>query len=303
MRPRHHEQRADRLEDLAAALDAGLGVDEAFAAARLPAGPSSAAVADRLRAAVPELGAVAHATFAAAETAGTLPDALRELAAGERRHAARAREVLARLAYPVLLVVVAIAVIGWLAFLGFTTIPPVVVIVAIVLLAIGAFALVRALRRARHDPGFDATRLRFIGTLAADAAATPYLEAMRRLHGAGVRIDHAHELATRTCPLAAERARLTIAGTSLGAGTTLADALEKAGALDAETRQRLAAAERIGGLEEAFAHLAGRRRAMFDLRAERAVKVVGAAVYAVAAIVVALVVTSFYGGLYARLRG
>jgi type II secretory pathway component PulF len=298
--PQHRVRRAERFEDLATALDAGLGID-ALGLAGLPAGRRDDGLAARIGDAVGDLGAIDAAVLGAAESAGALPAALRDLAAAERAASEQGLALLGRLAYPALVASLAFAVSALLATLGLAALPPGLLALWLAVPAAALITWILARRRARRDPAFDLGRVPVFGALAADTAMVPYLDAMARLHGAGLRLDEAHRLATATCPLARSRARLTAAGTSLASGARYAEALAKADALDAGARDALAQAERIGGLEETFRTLAQRRRAAILIRSRRLVRLIGGLAYAMAVVLVLALVVSFYGGMLARL--
>ena len=190
---------ADRLDDLASALDAGLQASTALTAAGLTGNPS-AGIVGALREL--RLGLRVHDLdlLAATECAGRLPRGLRLAAAALRARRERAVRMLGRAVYPTFLV-------GFALLLLSTVVPggSRLATVAIATLAgvaiFGAFVTLR-LRRARRDPGVDLRGWPVLGAVIRDASELPYLSAMHTLYGAGVSIVEAHRLATRAVPFA-----------------------------------------------------------------------------------------------------
>ena len=291
-------RRATRLEEVADALDAGL--DAAAAVAAVGAELAEGTVTAALDAGPVPLDAPTRAAFEAAEAAGRLPSALRREAERERVRETRVRAFRSRLAYPLFLAVAALAtgLLASLAIGGVTTMLP--AILGLTVLALAALVGVWLVRRIRRDPGFDADRLPLVGPLVADVAAGAWLSTMELLTASGVALPRAHELATRTVPVAATRARLTRATTTVLGGERLAAALDEARAFDGDTIDAIARAEELGTLEQTFARLGKFRSDRADRRASALARGLGSAAYLLAVIVVAATVFAFYSGLYGR---
>lgn len=291
----------DSLSALADALDAGLPAESALAAAGLP--PRSgddAPCHERLAAACPDLSPTERAVLRAAEGGGSLPAALRQLAADRQGRRERRRELAGRLAYPALVVACAALVSVLFASIGMPGLGGGFWGGSAAGLGVCAALAIHTRRRLAVDPSFEPPLL---AEVAARAAATPYFEALLALYAAGVRVDEAHREAVTACPSAPLRARLVAASTSLAAGSSLTESLERAGACDDWTRRVLGEAERTGTLEAGLRHVLARLRAANDTSARRAVRVLGALAYAFAVLVVLLTVSRFYGGLTDRLGG
>ena len=289
---------ADRLEELAAALDAGLSAELALASARFVGDPRDGIV-PALRMARVGLTAAELDLLAACEDAGRLAPALRTLAGSRRARVVRERRLLGAFAYPGLLIAFAL-------LLCLTVVPRGSLLATVALGLIGAAVLatafaIWALRRARRDPTWDPRTWPILGMLSADASEVPYLEAMAALHGAGVKLADAHRLATRTVPFAAARAHLLVAGHALDAGESLATSLSRNRAVGAESQELLAQAEPIGNLEDAFTRAGARRREVFERRMNRTGKALGGIAYLGAAVLVGAVALTFYGGLFSRI--
>lgn len=290
---------ADRAVELASALDAGLPPQSALRSIGVAADVQHG-IASALRRADFALTAAEFELLDACERAGRLPPALRRLA--ESRNAWRERQqvLAAALAYPALLWALAL-------LLCFTLVPTGrtlgITLAGVVLATAGLimWTLFR-MRRAQDDPGVDPRRWPALGAALSDAAEIPYLEALAALHGAGVRIDEAHRIATRTVPLAATRARMVAATRGVESGRPLVEELASHGALGAESIELLAHAERNGTLEEALARAVARRREMCAIRSRRLARGLGSLAYLSAALVVLLVALNFYGGLFTNLQ-
>ena len=187
--------------------------------------------------------------------------------------------------------------VAFLAILGMPGLPlPWVLGVVVLLVAIAGLAAWLG-RRARNDPGLDLTRLPVIGSVIADAAALPYLSALRRLHRAGIRIDEAHRLAAGTCPLASLRAKLFAAGPAVDDHHPLVESLRSVGALDAESLHWLELGERSGGLEDALGRALARRSDLVETRTRRLARALGSTLYVLAVLFVVALMIRFYGGL------
>jgi type II secretory pathway component PulF len=284
---------ADRFEQLASDLDAGLAVD-----ALLP-GDRRATFVERLVDAVP-LAPAERKQLEAAERSGRLADSLRARAIARRQRADVAITVLRPLPYFLLLIVLGVMVAfvtatlvrqpRWLALTAFG----------------GALAVLPLLalwiRLRIRDPGFTGGGIPGLAVLLQDFADTAYLEAVGGLYGAGVALPAAHAAAIDAVPVAASRARLRRAQSLLDDGHGFSEALAAAAAVDAQTLQILTAAERAGDLEAAFARALARRHTMLDRHLRWATRIalvfLQVAVYGFAA----WQILSFYSEYYGRLR-
>jgi type II secretory pathway component PulF len=303
-------RKADAFEDVASAIDTGLGVDALRAVLERYSDRQRVAAASFERGIAPVLGHVLEcdevdrAVLAAAEEAGELPDALRERAEDARALARFASGLLFRLAYPAFLLACAFGVAVFLQAIGRASVwtPIAISLGLVVALAFGAALVVR---RVRNDPDFRIPA--WFAPLAAPALArdfgeVAYLGALRRLYAAGVRIDRAHATAAATAPVARVRARLFAAGSAVESGHPLVPELRRLDAVGRETLDVLEPAHDRGDLEAALARAA--ERATFRLRAglDRLVASVGGIAYLIAAGTVAAVVFSFYASYLAMLR-
>ena len=291
----------DSFTALADALDAGLPAESALAAAGLATRVGDGAPChEQLAAACPDLTPTERAVLRAAEGGGSLAAALRQLAGDRQTRRERRRELAGRLAYPALVVASAALVSVLFASIGMPGLGAGFWVGSVTGLGACAALVTYARRRLAVDPTFEPPLL---GVVAARAAATPYFEALLALYAAGVRVDEAHREAVAACPNAPLRARLVATSTSLAAGTSLTESLERAGACDEWARRVLGEAERTGTLEAGLRHVLVRLRAANDATARRAVRALGALAYAFAILVVLLTVGRFYGGLTDRLGG
>lgn len=311
-------QTAERLEDLASRLDAGLGVQDADSASAHATAGSGA------RAAVGAALGGSHAghapgrepavatlrrqftlpawewsTLAAAETAGALPAVLRHLAATHRERGRLRREVVGALAYPIVVLSLCGLVFGAVMAAGVA--PRGWMILTITLLVSGLGGGAWLAWRLR-DPGLDGDRLPGIGRLTRCAAEIPYLIALRALYGAGVPVRRAHPEAAPAARVPWVRARLFLVTQGLEAGSGFADALEKQQALTAESLTLVRNGEIQGQLEEALGKAASRRQEEYARFVRRATRVLGIVAYAYAAGSVLWIALRFYGGYYGALR-
>lgn len=301
---RQSERTADRLEDLASALAAGLSPrtileGPAFAGARGPIAVDHGMV-EAFRRRGLHLRDIDWAILEAAERAGDLVAGLRERADAARLEVHLLRMALARAAYPALVLVVASVTIAWVHGLGFTTRGPLaLLIVAVAVFAAGAaFGYLR--RRARSDPRWDGRGIPGLPRILRDIGELPYLIALRGLYAAGVRIAEAHEGALATISIASVRGRLQQATDRVRSGAGYSATLTELAALDRETLDLLTTGDAVGDLEGSLQRAAARKRERLTRSAHRIIRVVGTALYFAAVFVVAIVVLDFYGAL---LRG
>ncbi len=291
--PHSNEKKADRFEDLASSIQAGLSAGDSL-------GRSGAGILDALAHASIEVDSIERRVLESAEAAGELPAALRERAEGYRRLAALQRDILGRLAYPFVLVTAAILLTFWLASIGMgigMTVP----LVSGAALVLGVVGSLTLLQRAHANPDFP-TALGPLRPLLLDYATLPYLSALQSLYRAGVPLMEAHDLASRTAPIGSVRATLMRSAAKMATDrTTLTEALTAHAALDAETLQLLRGTELVGELEDGLTRAVDRRRDVFVRRVHRATKTLGTVVYVFAVCVVGYVVLSFYSGMIGRI--
>lgn len=288
--------RADRLEDIAAALDAGLSPTAALSAGGIEhwtPGPIAAALGQAWR-----LPAFELALLTACEEAGRLPPALRRMAATQIAKQSQQRELLARLAYPGAVLGLAILINAFVVPGGRTAATSIAI-----LLGIGvALATMTAwrLRRAATNGNVDPLGWPVVGGHLRHRCDAPYLDAMAALHGAGVPIVRAHSIATAAVPFAAARARHFVAGQAIERGEPLAHALAAARALGAAPLSLVAKAEKIGNLESAFERGSEYERGVAHRGAMRFARYLGGSLYLFAVLAVGWTALSFYGGLLGR---
>ncbi len=295
--PHHHERNAERMDDIASSLDAGLDANTAIGSDRSQLDRGFVAALDQTELDLDDLD---RRILGAAEKAGDLPSALRERAESQRFTGQLKRSVMSSLAYPLFLIVFASMIFlllssigqvgsGW-TILGFWA--P---------LLIFAGTLYYAFKQARTADNFNARRLPVIGKIINDLGELPYLSAMHSLYRAGIPILDAHDLALKTSPIAYTRANLGVAAHALQKGEDYASAVETAAILDADTLQLVKNGERSGSLEESLKRAMTRRREVLQRRILRAAKTTGFVVYAFAMLVAIYVIFSFYGNLYSGL--
>jgi type II secretory pathway component PulF len=291
--PWRDERAADRFEELASGLDAGLAADTL-----LPGDPRAAFV-ERLRRALP-LDAAERAQLEAAERSGRLVASLRARAAARRGRAALTRDALRRLPYLLLLAALAVMV----AFLAarLSRQPPWIALALLAAAVVSPLALVLWIQRRARDPGFTGRAVPGLAPLLRDLAEASYLEAIGGLYGAGIALPAAHAAAVEAVPLAAGRAGLRRAQGLLEEGHGFGESLAAAGAVDPETLQILASAECAGDLEQAFSRAHQRRSAILSRRLQKAARLatllLQVAVYGFAV----WQILAFYAGYFGRFR-
>ena len=270
---RQDERVADLLADVASAYDAGLSSVDILtgpATARLPGScnPQSS-ISEGLVAKGLELAPHEFVMSTTAEMSGTLPRVLRNIARRREQRAARNRELRNRLAYPILLLSLGLLVTVFTAAIGDRGWFPPVLVVAFVLTT--GYAVLHWVQRAMRAPNSSGPPL-FRNWLM-DFGELPYLESMHGLYGAGIKLIEAHELATRTSPIARVRTQLEAAGIHVAGGAPYVEALQRADALNIETRQLLAAAEPAGDLEGAFERALQRRQNSSERESRRLIRI------------------------------
>lgn len=292
LHPRRDERAANAFLDLASAVDAGLapqyfGADPADGDALLVRALQRRGIA---------LDALEATVLQAAWTAGIGPAVLRRRAEEREQRAAFGRSVLTGLRYPLVLLALCTLVSFVARALGAWWLAWVVVGIDLLLAAIVLW-LVRMAKssspRALDLPG--------IGPLVRDMAELPYLEVLHGLYGAGVPLREAHARAVAAAPPSPLQERLRLADRHVQDGRPVHEALAQTLAVDGETLHLLATGERTGGLEEAL-HRAIRRRRDTALRRSTALaKGVANGTYALAVVLVVLVVFQFYASYYGAL--
>jgi general secretion pathway protein F len=279
---------AEELVDTASRLDAGLP-EEGAAAGETPV----ASLRRRLR-----LRGWEWATLDAAQTAGALPAVLRQLARAREDRAALRRQVVAALAYPVLVLLLCGLVGGIVLSLGSAPRGWLWSTALLLAAAVGSGAWL-ALRL--RDPLFDADRVPVVGRLSRAAGELPYLVALRALYSAGVPMRRAHPEAAAAAAIPWVKARLFLASSDLEAGETLAVALDRRNAVTRETLTLVRDGERTGQLEDALGRAASRRREELARSLHWLTRALGWAAYAYAVLSVLWIAVRFYGALYGRL--
>ena len=298
---RQNEHVADLLADVASAYDTGISARDILtgpATARLQgscdpgSSISEGLVAKGLALAPHEL-----VMIKTAEMSGNLPQVLRNIARRRHQRATRRRELRNRLAYPTLLLCVGLLVSFFAAAIGGGGwLPFVLVVAAVFAVAYAVFLWVRSAMRNPNTSGPPLFRSWLM-----DLGELPYLESMHGLYGAGINLMEAHDLATRTSPVARVRSQLDDAGTHLADGSPFAEALQQAGSLHIETRQLLAAAEPAGDLEGGLERASQRRQDSFDRNSRRLVKIGGTLIVCLVYGFVIWVIFDFYLGYFDRI--
>ena len=297
-----HEHAANVMHDVASALDAGLGADAIAQAAGCPDATDPAMI-DVLSARGVQLTAMEEALLTATAQSGTTVEGLRRLAKAREHAAARKRQLLFRVAYPVFLLVAVIALSIFLLTLGVdSTLTRITlacgIAVPLVALGVGMWLV----RSGFRDPDALAMRIPWLATLFWDAAEIPYLESFSALHGAGVTTREAHSRALTTVPVAHVKERLLGSSSALEDGTGYVDALRSQPALRLETLALLTPAERSGNLEEGSQRAAIRCRERLDRGLDRAIRVASGALYGFAVLLVVMTVFGFYSNYFGMLN-
>ena len=304
------DRRARLYQTLATALDAGLGIEQALdLASERPQRATRDRLARVLRREnrIPELEA---RVLSAAETAGVLPDVLRQLAEFLETRAVALRKLAVRLLYPLLLLHAAVVLpnLRWLVLGDLGDFLGRVVPALLVLWGLGAGVAVgvgwcRTLLR--KNPGFAAMLrgLPVVGGLIQRSGAGTYAYLLSMLLAAGVPLDAALKDSARCCgnaELEASGLRITERVVRRGEGLSTA--------LDSESRawprlliEAIRTGEVAGKLEETLAGVARGLRQEANQRAELLLTVVPILVYLVAAVYVAWVVITTFTGLYSAI--
>lgn len=288
---------ADRFEDLASALAAGLPVPEVIACAgpvQTPPSPGASLtqqIEARLRLANSE-----RLVFAAAEKAGHLDRALRERAAARRLRAQMVGGLGFKLAYPLFLILAALATGVLVGLVGGGSWRRPALVLGLALLGLG-FAtrwFYRRLVEGRTDPA----QVPGLGSWLLDVAEVPVLQTLHGLYAAGVRIDEALPLCASVAPFGRTRTRLRHAAGVVGSGHSLSDALVAAGALHQETRTLLGNGERAGDLEGALERATQRRVDTLERTTALLARIAVATAMALAFAIVTTVIFASYAKVY-----
>lgn len=288
------ERAALQFDDVASALDAGLPVTSLGATAA----DGERAVHAILRTRGITLRAAEDACLAAAVRAGRVPAALRERATQRRARAEVWRRIAAGLAYPALLLVLAIAISLLLAPFYGALLP--IALACVILAGLGtAFWC----RRGFLYGGDAWLGMPVLGPIAHAFGEIDYLETLHGAYASGIPLLEAHTQATGTVAITGVRLRLRRAEQSLRTGSLLAESLAAAAALHPETAQLLTTGEHAGSLEEAVGRALVRRREVTTRAVTRLAKVLTGTVYGLALAVGAYMVLSFWLQYFARLRG
>ncbi len=298
--PGQNDRDADKLEDLAQALDAGIDLDLFLGD---PAGPAGENMLEKIRRHGPATTLLDRRILEAAERAGELPRALRERAAAKRFLAETKRLLIRQLSYPSLVLVMAALVTLLLTNLGMFPNGGRVLTAVAVLIALALVGLWQYLRSIPTNPERSGKLIPGLHRLLQDYGELPYLEALHGLYAAGIPIIEAHQDATRTCPVAWLRMRLTHASRHLTEGSGLAESLAMEAAVCADTQGLLSKAELSGNLEDAVLRAADRRRQVLRRKVTRASKALGTGSYIIAVLVVAMVAISFYSSYLSAVLG
>jgi type II secretory pathway component PulF len=235
----------------------------------------------------------------AAERSGRLEKALAVLANARNLRAHLLAVVLAQLAYPVFILVFAVAIglFVTVVFGGSATRLGLWLVTGIVSASVCVWALARAVRRGRLDPA----RVPLLGAWLTELAEISYLRVLHGLYAAGVPIRTAVAEAARVPPFAIARTRTLLAASLIDEGKSLAESYERSRAVQPETQRLLAAAERAGDLEDALGRVLQRRQESFDARSRRICATLVVAVTGLAFLVAGYVIVSFYRSYFAAL--
>jgi type II secretory pathway component PulF len=298
--PGQNERIADRLEELAEALEAGLNVDRLLDSG---AGGEAQSMVEKILLHAPSLSRLDQHILEAAERAGELPRALRGRAEAQRFQAETKRLLIRQLSYPIFVLLMAAAVLILVSALGFFAGAGTLLTSILVLTALAVLALWLYLRPIPANPESDGALIPGLKELLRDYGELPYLEALHGLYAAGITIVEAHHEATRTCPVAWLRMRLTRASRHLSEGSGLSEALARESAVSTDTQGLISKAEVSGSLEDALARAAVLRRQVLRRKITRTAKTLGFSLKVTAAIAVAMIALSFYGSYFSVLMG
>lgn len=284
------ERAALQLDDMASTLDAGLPLE----AIGVRGSDGDRAVHAALKQHGVELSPSEDAVLLAAWRAGRMGPALRARAEQRRQRAAFRRQALGGLAYPM-------ALLGMVVIASLATAPivghywfAIGVVAALVVAGLFALAARRGLRRGDERWA----RMPLLGRIASDLAEIPYLETLHAMYGAGVPLVQAHTTATAAVSNGAVQQRLAIASRVLAEGRNLTEALAASVSLHPDTRRLLATGEQSGQLEDALLRALTHRRDVSARTVRTTLQRGTVIVYAIAAVLSAAVILSFWLRLY-----
>jgi type II secretory pathway component PulF len=270
------ERAAMQMEDLAAALEAGLKPADLGG----DPGHGDGVVTAILQQRGVRTTRTEQLILAAGWRAGRIGAMLRGRAAQRQQRAEVGRTVWSGLRYPVFLIVFASCASVILAPALKNYWMPVLALAVWLLLMGAGLALLHAWRTG----GEAWLRLPILGPLLQCAGELPYLETLHGLYASGIAVPAAHLDATRTVPIGAVRRRLEVVTRLLQEhGGGLAEALARAVALHPETRSLLQTGELAGQLEETLERILQRRRQFFARSLADAARWLGVLMYGLAA--------------------
>lgn len=293
-RPGQDERHALQFEDLASAVESGLG------AQHLGGDPSHGErmLHDVLRQRGLHLSRTEDAILSAAVRVGSAPTTLRRCAAARRQRASFVRTLWAGMRYPMALIATALLVALISLRLGTSRWVPIGIVLLLVATAALAFLLVRGLRRGT-GPWL---RLPGLGPLLEQLAELPYLQVLHGLYSAGVPLLTAHPQAVAACPLVAVRLRLFAADRIVQQQRPLSEALDQVGALHLETRQLIRTGEPGGTLEDALLRALQRRMDVTSRDTLLFCQWLGRIAYGTAAAIAIYLIFSFYSAYFSQLN-
>lgn len=291
--PAHHQRTADRMLDIAAAIDAGLPASTFDG----DPGEGDDMVARALDRAGARLSPGEAVALRAAWKAGRAPAGLRHLAARRHQRAEFGRALRSQLLYPVTLAALAFVVSLVAARVGSPRLPWIVG-GAIAVLALASSWVVRMAKAGSER----ALTLPLVGPLVADLGELAYLETLHACYASGIPLLAANKEAVAACPVVAVRQKLYLADQLAQQGRSVSESLGQVRALHAETLTLIALGEKSGTLEDALQRAITRRRDTAQRRASALAKVAGATVYALGVVVAVATVLSFWSGYAEALR-
>lgn len=296
MSPDRDEREALRLDDIASALNAGLPLTAILKDADVAGGLALALKRQRDVTFAPG----DEAMLEAAEVAGTMPACLRLMAELRRRRASFTRHLIARLRYPVFVLLAAVCAAIASAPIRGQSYSSLGLTMGGIL--VGLLLIFWWVRSRVRDPNFDGGPAP-LQELLQELGEVPYLQSLLGLYGAGVKVQQAHELAANSVGVPYVRYRLRAANAGLAQNQPLTDSLAAAQALCPETQQLLATGEAAGELEDALRRSLGRRMDCLERRLGRWALAIGSTVYVLAAAYAIYLVLTFYAGLYGAVLG
>lgn len=251
--------------------------------------------------AIPALSAVEAGLLEAGERSGDVSAAVNRII--ERLHAARndLLGLVGRLTYPLVVLHMAGFVGGFVRLMGKAPVWPWLLGYFGVLY--GAFALLWWIHRRSRQDGAMLTRLSripVIGAIYRDGARARVAEVIAILYQAGVPLDEATRIASRTIEPMTAAIDLRAAADRIKGGHPLSSVFPAA-LLDPVLRDAIRVGEESGELASELQR-AGTYYRERERRSRNAfVRIASGALYAVAMVTVAYLVISFYAGLFSRM--